>query len=217
LKLKYQDTGIGIPKEKIDKIFDRLYQVDGTHTREQEGTGIGLALTKELVELHKGKIEVESKEGEGSTFTISLPLGKDHLKPEQIVEIDKSEDHILSLQEDDPTLYSSYQNKFDTESLTHPQKPTLLVVEDNPDVRSFIRGIFENEYEIYEASNGEEGMKISFEKIPDLIISDLMMPKMDGMEMCNKIKMMKESHIPVIMLTAKQLIKIGLKDMKQVR
>jgi signal transduction histidine kinase/DNA-binding response OmpR family regulator len=204
IEIKISDTGIGIPEEKIDKIFDRFYQVDGSHTREQEGTGIGLALTKELVELHKGKIEVESKEGEGSTFTISFPLGKDHLQPEQIVEIDKSEDHILSLQEVDPTLYSSYQNKFDTESLTHSQKPTLLVVEDNTDVRSFIRGIFKNEYEIYEASNGEEGMKISFEEIPDLIISDLMMPKMDGMEMCNKIKNdERTSHIPVIMLTAK--------------
>lgn len=204
VEISIRDTGIGIPEDKIDKIFDRFYQVDGSHTGEQEGTGIGLALTKELIELHKGKIDVESKEGEGSTFTISIPLGNEHLKPEQIIDVDKSEDYILSLQEDDLTLYSSYQNKFDAESLNHPQRPTLLVVEDNPDVRSFIKGIFKNEYEIYEASNGEEGMKISFEEIPDLIISDLMMPKMDGFEMCNKIKCdERTSHIPVIMLTAK--------------
>ncbi len=80
------DTGIGIPKEKISKVFDRFYQVDGSHTSEQEGTGIGLSLTKELVELHKGKIEVESEEGKGTTVTISLPLGKEHLKPEEICE-----------------------------------------------------------------------------------------------------------------------------------
>ena len=77
------DTGIGIPKEKLSKIFDRFYQVDGSHTREQEGTGIGLALTKELVELHKGKIGVESEEGKGTRFTVSIPLGKDHLKSEE--------------------------------------------------------------------------------------------------------------------------------------
>ncbi len=80
------DTGVGIPKEQLPKIFDRFYQVDGSHTREQEGTGIGLSLTKELVELHKGKIEVESEEGKGTTFRISFPLGKEHLKPEEICE-----------------------------------------------------------------------------------------------------------------------------------
>ena len=83
------DTGTGIPKDKIDKIFDRFYQVEGNHTREQEGTGIGLALTRELVQLHKGRIEVESAEGKGSTFRLSFPLGRVHLKPEEIVEPDK--------------------------------------------------------------------------------------------------------------------------------
>ena len=87
------DTGVGIPREKISKIFDRFYQVDGSHTREQEGTGIGLSLTKELVELHRGKIEVESEEGKGSTFTVSIPLGKEHLSPEEIVEKEEAEDY----------------------------------------------------------------------------------------------------------------------------
>ena len=89
LKLRLRDTGVGIPKEKLSKIFDRFYQVDGSHTREQEGTGIGLSLTKELVELHKGKIEVESEEGKGTTVTFSIPLGKEHLKPEEIIVRDK--------------------------------------------------------------------------------------------------------------------------------
>jgi signal transduction histidine kinase len=92
VEIRIADNGIGIPKERIDKIFDRFYQVDGSHTREGEGTGIGLALTKELVELHKGKIKVESKEGEGTTLTVLLPLGKDHLKPEEICEAEKEEE-----------------------------------------------------------------------------------------------------------------------------
>ena len=89
ITVSVSDTGIGIQKEKMSKIFDRFYQVDGSHTREQEGTGIGLSLTKELIELHKGKIEVESEAGKGSTFRISLPLGKEHLKPEEICKADK--------------------------------------------------------------------------------------------------------------------------------
>ena len=88
LRIAVSDTGVGIPKEKLQKIFDRFYQVDGSHTREQEGTGIGLSLTKELVELHKGNIEVESEEGKGSSFLISIPLGTDHLKPDEIVELE---------------------------------------------------------------------------------------------------------------------------------
>ena len=84
VEISISDTGTGIPQNQIDKIFDRFYQVDGSHTREHEGTGIGLALTKELVDLHKGKIEVESEEGKGSTFRIIFPLGKDHLKPDEI-------------------------------------------------------------------------------------------------------------------------------------
>src|SRR4030065_195376 len=95
--IKIHDTGIGIPKEKLPKIFDRFYQVDGSHTREQEGTGIGLSLTKELVELHKGKIEVKSEEGKGTTFTISIPLGKEHLSSEEIFETKKGEEDILSI------------------------------------------------------------------------------------------------------------------------
>ena len=85
-EIKISDTGVGIPQEKLPKIFDRFCQVDGSHTREQEGTGIGLSLTKELVELHRGRIEVESLEGKGTIFIIKLPLGKEHLKPEEISE-----------------------------------------------------------------------------------------------------------------------------------
>ena len=93
LELRISDNGKGIAKDHLDKIFDRFYQMDGSQTREQEGTGIGLALTKELVELHKGKIGVESEEGKGTTFIVRIPLGRDHLKPEEIIE-EKTEDGV---------------------------------------------------------------------------------------------------------------------------
>ena len=95
VRISISDNGIGIPKERINKIFDRFYQVDGSHTRENEGAGIGLALTKELVELHKGKIEVESQEGKGTTFILTLPLGKEHLLPEEICESNKGDEKEL--------------------------------------------------------------------------------------------------------------------------
>jgi hypothetical protein len=109
--LHYRDTGIGIPADRIEKIFDRFYQVDGSHTREHEGTGIGLSLTKELVELHKGKIEVESEPGKGSTFTVSLPLGKDHLRLEEICEPDE-----VKADENEPRQRREYEKEMKSET-----------------------------------------------------------------------------------------------------
>jgi signal transduction histidine kinase/ligand-binding sensor domain-containing protein/AraC-like DNA-binding protein len=204
-EISIRDTGIGIPQNKIDKIFDRFYQVDSSHTREHEGTGIGLALTKELVELHKGKIEVESEEGKGSTFRLIFPFGKEHLKPEEICEeeIEKSKEYEKGrlIPELDEFLEKKVEQMVDVEL---SEKPSLLIVEDNPDVRKYISMILENHYQIFEAKDGEEGLNISFEQIPDLIISDIMMPKLDGFQMCSKIKTdSRTSHIPIIMLTAK--------------
>jgi signal transduction histidine kinase/DNA-binding response OmpR family regulator len=202
------DTGIGIPKDQFDKIFDRFYQVDGSHTREQGGTGIGLALTKELIDLHKGKIEVESQESKGSTFRLIFPLGKDHLRPEEICE-DESEkgteqEKMIELGD---FSESKEERKNDIDLSEQESKPLLLIVEDNSDVRKYIGMILENHYQITEAKNGEEGLDKSFEEIPDLIISDIMMPKMDGFQLCSKLKSdSRTSHIPVIMLTAKATV-----------
>jgi CheY-like chemotaxis protein/two-component sensor histidine kinase len=205
VKIKISDNGIGIPKENLDKVFDRFYQVDGSHTREQEGTGIGLALTKELVELHKGKIEVESETGKGTTFIVKIPMGKDHLTSEEIVE-DKMKKEVL-IPEDKAELISEgfiKKGKTDINVLLETDKPLLLVVEDNSDVRKYIISHLEDIYRIQEAVDGDDGLKQAFNHIPDLIISDLMMPKMDGFEMCNQLKTdERTSHIPIIMLTAK--------------
>jgi signal transduction histidine kinase/AraC-like DNA-binding protein len=202
LEIKISDTGIGIPAERIDKIFDRFYQVDGSHTRKQEGTGIGLSLTKELVELHKGRIEVESVEGRGTSFTIKFPLGNEHLKQERIFEAEEEKEITLS----EYTIPESVLNdeRIDIGLLTETEKPLMLIVEDNKDVRNYIRGYLEKDFRIIEAVDGEDGLSKSIEQIPDLIISDVMMPKMDGFQLCENLKTdERTSHIPLILLTAK--------------
>jgi DNA-binding response OmpR family regulator len=157
------------------------------------------------VELHKGKTFVESKEGKGTTFTVFLPLGREHLKPEEIVEkeiqVVKSETKVEM--ELIPELDNRKEKK-EIDVFLETEKPLLLIVEDNSDVRSYIISHLENDYRIQEAIDGEDGMNQAIKHIPDLIISDVMMPKMDGFELCNKLKAdEKTSHIPIIMLTAK--------------
>jgi signal transduction histidine kinase/ligand-binding sensor domain-containing protein/DNA-binding response OmpR family regulator len=224
VKITISDSGIGIPKEKISKIFDRFYQVDGSHTREQEGTGIGLSLTKELVELHNGKIEVESEESKGTTFTISFPLGKEHLKQEEICEqsLSQSAEGGLSKGEGfseelifparlDSIVKSRQEGTKATQPdislITETAKPFLLIVEDNSDVRNYIKDKLKKDFRVLEAVDGEDGWNKAIDPAiggTDLIVSDVMMPRMDGFQLCNKLKVdERTSHIPVILLTAK--------------
>jgi parallel beta-helix repeat protein len=211
VKIIISDTGIGIPKKLLPRIFDRFYQVDGSHTREQEGTGIGLAHTKELVELLRGKIEVESEEGKGTTVTVSLPLGKDHLSPEEISKIEGEKGYEKKKDKIKPE-YDDYINKkiehtADIDFLEEDSLPLLLIVEDNADVRKYIINNLYKDYRLLEAIDGEDGWNKSIEFTsggPDLIITDVMMPKMDGFKFCEKLKTdERTSHIPVILLTAK--------------
>jgi signal transduction histidine kinase/AraC-like DNA-binding protein len=198
------DSGIGIPKEKISKIFDRFYQVDGIHKREQEGTGIGLALSKDLIELHKGRIKVESAEGKGTAFSISLPLEKKHFSAEEICEPAEDGEMITDLMLESIPVKVREKEKVDVNMIIETGKPVLLLVEDNTDVRNYNRDSLIEEYTILGAVDGEDGLKKSVEQIPDLIISDVMMPKMDGFELCEKLKTdERTSHIPIILLTAK--------------
>ncbi len=212
-EISVQDNGIGIPEEQLDKIFDRFYQLDNRLSKEYDGTGVGLSLTKELVELHKGKILVESEEGKGSMFRVILPMGKEHLLEEEITDVDtldKSEEISgggTRVQESKDAAPSIIKNKFDINSISK-ESPTLLIIEDNEDVRRYIKGILNDLYIIKEASDGEEGLEKAFDVIPDLIISDIMMPKRDGIQLCHNIKSdSRTSHIPVILLTAKTTLK----------
>jgi signal transduction histidine kinase/ligand-binding sensor domain-containing protein/DNA-binding response OmpR family regulator len=203
IEITISDTGIGIPQDRLDKIFDRFYQVDDSYTREHEGTGIGLALTKELVELHHGKIVVKSELNKGTTFTVYLPLGKEHLKPEEIVSEIPSEEFKLEIFQEEPS-----EGLEPSECYAPPSRrralPLVLIVEDNRDMRIYMQDCLASNYRVIEAVDGEDGLHRAIEKIPDLIISDVMMPKMDGFEMCGRLKSdERTSHIPVILLTAR--------------
>jgi len=203
IEIAVADTGIGISGDEVPKLFDRFYQVDSSHTREHEGTGIGLALTKELVELHHGTIRAFSKIGEGSKFVIELPLGREHLSDDQIVDAYGQVDREIVMSEAEYAVPVSPSMQQGSE-VGSEDKTIILVVEDNADVREYIKDSLGDGYRIEEAVNGEQGLAQAESIIPDLIISDIMMPKMDGTELTRRIKNdQRTSHIPVILLTAK--------------
>jgi two-component system, sensor histidine kinase ChiS len=203
LNICVKDSGCGIPKDKLENIFDRFYQVDGTNTRVHEGTGIGLALAKELVHLHNGTIKVNSKLSSGSEFIVTLPYSHaDEIKTpgSETVSQDFKSDHAETGFED---IVPFEENTQKNEQLGGDKK-IILVVEDNHDVRTYIREQIEDEYFTVEALQGEQGLSVAQELVPDLIITDVMMPKMDGYQFCKSIRTdEKTSHIPIIMLTAR--------------
>ena len=216
VEISVTDTGIGIPQIYLTKIFDRFYQINNDLSNEYEGYGIGLSLTKELVEIHKGKITVESLEGKGSTFRIFIPMKMEYISSENAVESNKPDksasseimDIILKEGEDLKANQKSLRNERNLYPNYIENKPTVLIVEDNNELRMYLNDILKPCYIIKQASNGEEGLSISFEQIPDLIITDIMMPKMDGIEFCSALKTdWRTSHIPVILLTAKYTLK----------
>ncbi|MEO5600560.1 MAG: ATP-binding protein [Cyclobacteriaceae bacterium] len=197
-----KDTGIGIPVDQVDKVFDRFYQVDSSQTCGYEGSGLGMALARELVDLHKGRISVESKEGKGTTFTVSLPLGKERLSKEEITNSGFKKSEILSDVVISEETRMEIRNENETVSID--SQHVLLIVEDNADMRHYIRKTLAGQYQIIEAENGKQGVNKAEEIVPDLIISDIMMPEMDGYKLCEIIKTNElTSHIPVILLTAK--------------
>lgn len=202
IEITVRDTGIGIPAERLAHVFDRFFQVDSSRTREREGTGIGLALVKEFVELHGGKVLVKSQEGFGTDFIVYLPFGESLNEGDS--ELRKSQDfdsHYseANLKEIVPT---PSQRKTQSAKTAVAQ---LLVVEDNNDVRSYLCDhLNEAGYHVTEAVNGVEGLRKAQEQTPDLILTDVMMPSMDGYEFSRHIRSdERTSHIPIIMLTAK--------------
>ena len=197
------DTGIGISSGNLAHVFDRFYQVDDSTTRAQQGTGIGLALAKELVELHHGSIRVTSEPGRGTAFVVRLPLGMQHLRPDEIgTAVEGHEQEMLAGQTDQWSV--PLDEPAATEGQSPGHRPIILVIDDNADVRLYVRDTLPVSYEVIEAGDGAEGISRAQEAIPDLIISDVMMPKQDGYEVCRVLKSdERTSHIPVILLTAK--------------
>lgn len=221
------DSGIGIPQNHLNNIFDKFYQVETEFSKGFEGTGIGLALTRELVELHKGEISVKSMVGKGSVFKILLPKGKNHLLPEEIDEENSGEvyypnenelleDILLAGEEKEPKPEEKIKSAgFSPGSLNRKRKPILLIIEDNYEVRKYVIDILDNYYNIKEAFDGISGLSKAFEIIPHLIISDIMMPKMDGIQLCQKLKSdTRTSHIPLILLTARNAVTDKLEGLK---
>jgi signal transduction histidine kinase/DNA-binding response OmpR family regulator len=221
LEISVSDTGPGIPREQLANIFERFYQSDSTYEHHQKGTGIGLALTRELIHLHHGKIDVHSRKGEnsGTEFIIQLSLGKEYLKPHEIVTPDEippecrkpfeiSAAYMVEKEGDVPEDVKAGQvGSGELEKEIDPlktEKDIILVVEDSADVREYIRGALEPLYVVVEAKDGQEGIRKAQKIVPDLIISDIMMPGVDGYELCTALKKdIKTSHVPIILLTAK--------------
>ena len=195
--LTVKDNGEGIPREKLPYIFDRFYQA-GKHT---SGTGIGLALVKGIAELHGGSVSVESVPGEGATFFIRIPIRHEGA---EILESRDAAEFTERFQDVYRAADSSLEEA--ATSVTESDRPTILVVDDNSDLREFIGTLLQGEYRIIKASDGKEALDKATRELPDLVVSDVMMPVMDGLELCKALKgQFSTSHIPVILLTAKSL------------
>lgn len=209
VRIAFKDTGQGIPKEDLPFVFDRFHHVDGASTREQEGTGIGLSLIKDLVELHHGSIIVTSQPGWGSEFIVALPKGSEHLQPHELSEIKDSEEEYTMLHGAETNVspvqfIDSAQTSGDSIQQTPDHRELLLIVDDNQDVRDYVKGCLKESYRVEQAVDGEEALRKATTFQPDLIISDVMMPKMDGYELCRALRAdARLNHIPVVLLTAK--------------
>ncbi|WP_052467065.1 hybrid sensor histidine kinase/response regulator transcription factor [Psychroserpens damuponensis] len=196
-KITIQDSGKGIHEQQLPYVFDRFYQANQDGEDSYEGTGIGLSLSKELIELHSGKIEAESELNKGTTFHLLIPLGKAHLKEEQII---PSIEHTFS--NEIPQGINSTEN--DTGDTHEGTLPLVLIVDDNRDIVDYIQVSLNGRYRFLKAFDGNQGLELSENELPDLIISDVMMPGLNGLQLCEKVKTnVKTDHIPVILLTAK--------------
>ncbi|MBO0952567.1 hybrid sensor histidine kinase/response regulator transcription factor [Fibrella forsythiae] len=193
------DTGIGIAPANLASVFERFYQVDSKASRMYEGTGIGLSLVNELVKVLGGKITVASTEGVGTTFTVCLPVVSLHeqMPGETYIE---SDEPVLSLQRTQTALSGTSLPAPATENV-------LLIIDDNADIRAYVRSVFQADYHIIEARDGQDGLEQATASLPTIIICDLMMPRLDGLGFCRLLKNQETtSHIPVIMLTAKATV-----------
>ena len=211
LIIKVKDTGIGIPESQLEHIFERFYQLDNSHTRKTEGTGIGLALTKELVKLMEGEITVKSPPtgaNRGTEFTVTMPLinipaAENIIYPELNTAISK------------PINTASYNNVNLDEEKQAKERPLILLVEDNADVVAYTASCLPD-YRLAVGQDGREGFEIASEIIPDLIITDVMMPFVDGFELCRQLRNdERTSHIPIIMLTAKADIESKMEGLEK--
>jgi signal transduction histidine kinase len=212
--VEVRDTGAGIAAQDIPVIFDRFAQADSSGTRRFGGSGIGLALVKETLELHAGGIDVSSEQGKGSTFHVRLPKGTAHVR-EELREAQQGEERARPIRRSDltsllttsaPVASGAVESLPDSaEAEAGPDAPRILLVEDEPEIRAFLRGVLKPYYRLLEATNGEEGLRAAQKERPDLIVSDVMMPVMSGLQMLEALRSTPETlEVPIILLTARQ-------------
>jgi signal transduction histidine kinase/AraC-like DNA-binding protein/CheY-like chemotaxis protein len=210
--IKIEDSGIGMGPETLEHAFDLFYQGnEGTY----KGTGLGLALSKELITLHHGSIKLKSQKWKGASFEISLPLGKDHLEKTEM----ETEAPLYELNYEDAKIYTNEAEVIKTISAQDinatAKNQSILLIEDNGEIRTFIKNQLGKNYEIIEAENGNIGLNLAYEIVPDLIISDIMLPGKDGMLITETLKNdIRTSHIPIIILTAKGSIEHQIEGLK---
>lgn len=203
LEISVTDQGIGMPPDELASIFDAYYQASQTNTMRMMGTGLGLALVKQFVERHGGDITVESEVGKGATFILRLPFGRTHLAPTDWVEAAAGPASYLLTTHALPAEPPVEAEKLMVEVLAAGRR-RLLIVEDNSDLRQYLVQLFEAEFDVSTATDGLEGWEQAQALLPDLVLSDVMMPRSDGLELCQKIKSFpKTQHIPVVLLTAR--------------
>ncbi len=208
--ISVSDNGIGIPQDRIERIFDPFFQIDRGDVDKKKGFGIGLALTKRLIAMHNGQIQVESNYGEGSVFLIEIPVVEDVDQHSELIEqtsiIDFSMTSTNTLDQMDAVI------KEDLSSLPGYRKPVVLVVEDNEEMQSYLFDCLSSNYTVLQALNGLEGFDLAISDHPDLVISDIMMPGMDGIGFCHKMKQdIHTSHIPLIFLSARSSMETRIK------
>ena len=200
-RLHIKDTGEGIPADKLEKIFERFYQTTSTVNDMNIGTGIGLDLTRSLVELHHGTIAVKNNsDGKGCEFTVTIPLGTAHLKPEEMIVDEQQEEALHELES-----LIEQPEELDSEPVMRNRKDLfVVVVEDDNEIAEYLRTELEHDYTVRTFKNGKEALPVILTQVPDVVISDIMMPEMDGNTLCSRIKAnVNTNHIPVVLLTAK--------------
>lgn len=209
--ISVSDTGRGIPAHKLGLVFDRFYQVEEEEMAESAypGSGIGLSLAKSLVELHHGEIEVDSQVGKGTTFRVFMLMGDQHFEEAEKISGFKDSEHALHYIPAENQEGTKAEEPIPASASAEDPKPaehryTLLIVEDNEDIRNYLSDMLSPQYEVIEAENGQQALELAQSDAPDLVLSDIAMPEMDGIELCRQLKTdVSTSHIPVILLTAR--------------
>ncbi len=201
-----QDTGAGIAPQELPHLFERFHRVEGTHGRTQEGTGIGLALVAELVKMHGGAVSVESALGMGSTFTVSLPLGSAHLPSDRLVGA-KSHSRVTPqtyTHIDEASRWLTSEQSPPSETQQAEQLGTVLLADDNADMRDYVQSLLQSKYRVETANNGKEALRQALANPPDLVLADVMMPELDGFELLKALRTdPKTRNIPVVLLSAR--------------